>query len=227
MNKKIVLQRVVAGACLLLLLNLPPALAQKGNSKPGNTVLLAVDFAPDGAIRGDLNGTYFDGTANVRAEITYRNLYLDTNEVKHDGGRRVYMDPVCDGWIIADGITEPIPCPGAGLKDVYLATLDDVVSQDLAAILPGDEPVAKRCAITWLENGYTFHLRWNYPTGEPYGHGTVNFICTAADENGCIRWEASPWDFVGLYGKPTSAKTPEIYLTTANMPFRMILTKLP
>lgn len=219
MIKRTFAARVLISAGLFLLLTLASAFGQKGKPTRQTDVALAVDFGSGGAIVGDGKGIYTDGSSNMRVEITYGNLYFDTNEMKGDGGRRVFIGFICSGTI------GDIPCPTPGLQDVYVATRDDLVPQFDLAGMTLYESFDKRCAITWAEGDYTYHLRWNYPDAP---HGNVRFTCTTADVNGvCTQWEANPTGLVGLYGKATRAKDPEAYITTADLPFQMILTRQP
>jgi hypothetical protein len=233
MNKKSLVQETAAAVVLVFLLLVPSAFGQKERNARQTNTPLSIVFAPGGSIVGDLSEDpsedpseeeiykpYTDQSENVRAEITYGNFYLDTNENKGDGGRRVSISTICSGSIGG------IPCPDPGPKDVYVATIDPAdVHVDLADLSLG-ESWNKRFAITWAEGDYTYYLRWNNPV-DPQ-HGNICFTCTATDLNGaCVEWVAGPTGLVGLFAKSTERKSTQVYVTSADMPFQMTLVKQP
>jgi hypothetical protein len=224
-----IIGRLLVAVGLLALLIAPAAFAQKGKPSPTPTgIPLNVELAPGYSITGD-GQIYSDAYQNVRAEIYYNQFYLDTNENKGDGGRRVNISFAGAGTCIpANGV----PCPQGGVLDVYIATQ---VGADPAQ-LKQDESTQKRLAINWAEGAYSYHLRHNGDitlngTDPDPRHGSVTFTCTAANANGCYQWSATPTTSemtgatVGLYGNPIKGSVSETYLGSLTMPFVMALTK--
>jgi hypothetical protein len=231
-----IIGRLLVAVGLVTSLIVPAAFAQKPKPSPTPTPI-PLSVVLDGYyIDGDGNkicidgynicgdgSAYEDAIWNVRAEIYYAQFYLDTNENKGDGGRRVNISFTGAG-ICPTNTTTNIPCPAGGLKDVYIATQ---AGADPAQLKQVGESTQKRLAINWAEGAYSYHLRHN-GTDDPR-HGSVTFTCTAADTNGCYQWSATPTHgysgTVGLYANPTKGNVGEVYLGSLNMPFVMTLTK--
>ena len=212
-------RRLLVSLCLVALLMVPAAAGQKGKPAPAS-IPLNVDFAPEYSVTGD-GQVYSDAYQNVRVEIYYSQFYLDTNENKGDGGRRVNISFVGAGTCTpANGV----PCPQGGALDVYIATQ---AGADPAQLKQVGESTQKRLAISWAEGAYSYHLRHNGI--DDRRHGLVTFTCAAADANGCSQWSATPTSgslgTVGLYANPTRGNVGEVYLGSLYMPFVMTLTK--
>ncbi len=216
---------VVFGIVALVIV--PAAFAQKGKPAPAPTSIpLNVVFTDYYSITGD-GQAYSDAYENVRAEIYYAQFYLDTNENKGDGGRRVNIS--FDGAGTCTPAND-VPCPQGGALDVYIATQ---AGEDPAQ-LPLGNSTTKRLAINWAEGAYSYHLRHNgdiplIGTAPDARHGSVIFTCTAANASGCYQWSATPTygslGTVGLYGNSTRGNVGETFLGSLTMPFVMTLTK--
>ena len=214
-----IIGRLLVAVGLLALLIVPAAFAQKAGPNT-SSIPLNVDFAPEYSVTGD-GQVYSDAYQNVRVEIYYSQFYLDTNENKGDGGRRVNISFVGAGTCTpANGV----PCPQGGALDVYIATQ---AGADPAQLKQVGESTQKRLAISWAEGACSYHLRHNGI--DDRRHGLVTFTCAAADANGCSQWSATPTSgslgTVGLYANPTRGNVGEVYLGSLYMPFVMTLTK--
>lgn len=213
--------RLLVAVGLVAQLIVPAAYAQNGGPNRGG-IPLNVDFAPGYSVTGD-GQAYSDASQNVRAEIYYNQFFLDTNENKGDGGRRVnIVFPA--GFCPASGKISGITCPNGGLQDVYIATQSGADPAQLNQVGASTE---KRLAINWAEGAYSYHLRHNGEVDSR--HGSVTFTCTAVNGNVCYQWSATPTSgslgTVGLYANPTKGNVGEVYLGSLYMPFVMTLTK--
>ena len=132
-------------------------------AKPSGALPLDVDFGSEtsNGLYNDLDGPYFDGVLNVRAEIV-GNFVFDTNDnARLDLGRRLVLD---FHSLDADAVPSGIPPNGPYSVDVFIGTIgvtgDAADEGDLRAMIMGDT-LYRRARIGWVAGTKSYSLRWD------------------------------------------------------------------